>query len=110
MDVENTVEWKTPRFVRVEQLFPLAQSNAAIHYGVPFGASSPENLMPNTGPRASDEIKPDSWRNSRLIHDWIHAGSAEWGLTLAGQGSGSDRRSRRSSSELLPATQIGPQV
>lgn len=83
LDVENTVEWKTPRFVRVEQLFPLAQSNAEIHCGVPFGASSPESLMPNTGPRAGDEIKPDSWRNSRLIHDWIHAGSVEWGLTLA---------------------------
>ncbi len=83
LDVENTVEWKTPRFLRVEQLFPPAQSNAAIHYGVPFGASSPENLMPNTGPRAGDEIKPDSWRSSRLIHDWIHAGTGEWGLTLA---------------------------
>jgi len=83
LDVENTVEWKTPRFLRIEQLFPLTQSNAAIYYGVPFGASSPENLMPNTGPRAGDEIKPDSWRNSRLIHDWIHAGNAQWGLTLA---------------------------
>ena len=83
LDVENTVEWRTPRFVRLEQLFPLVQSNATIHYGVPFGASSPESVMPNTGPRAGDEIKPDSWKSSRLIHDWIHAGTTEWGLTLA---------------------------
>lgn len=81
--MENVVEWKTPRFVRIEQLFPLVQSDAAVHYGVPFGASSPENLMPSTGPRFGDEIKPDSWRSSRLIHDWIHAGTEEWGLTLA---------------------------
>ncbi|MBM3333538.1 hypothetical protein FJY63_02645, partial [Candidatus Sumerlaeota bacterium] len=83
LDIENTVEWRTPRFVRVEQLFPLAQPNAAIHYGVPFGANASDNIMPATGPRAGDEIKPESWRASRLIHDWIHAGTAEWGLTLA---------------------------
>jgi hypothetical protein len=83
LDVENTIEWKTPRFVRVEQLFPLVQSDAALHYGVPFGASAPENLMPSTGPRFGDEIRPDSWRSSRLVHDWVHAGNARWGLTLA---------------------------
>jgi len=101
LDVENTVEWKTPRFVRIEQLFPLAQSNAAIHYGVPFGASSPENLMPNTGPRAGDEIKPDSWRNSRLIHDWIHAGNAEWGLTLS-----ADHQQIRLGEDLIRAQMV----
>ncbi len=96
-----TVEWKTPRFVRIEQLFPLAQSNAAIHYGVPFGAGSPEDLMPNTGPRAGDEIKPDSWRNSRLTHDWIHAGTAEWGLTLA-----TDHQQIRLGQDLIRAQMV----
>ncbi len=101
LDLENTVEWKTPRFLRVEQLFPLAQSNAAIHYGVPFGASSPENLMPKTGPRAGDEIKPESWRNSRLIHHWLHAGSAEWGLTIA-----ADHQQIRLDEDLIRAQMV----
>ncbi len=83
LDVENTVDWKTPRLVRIEQWFPLAQANVAIHYGVPFGASAADNLMPKTGPHAGDEIKYDSWKNARLIHDWIHAGTAEAGLTIA---------------------------
>lgn len=82
LEVENTVEWKTPRFLRVEQVFPLAQTNASLNYGVPFGQNSSDNIMPGTGPRAVDEIKHDSWKSSRLIHDWIHAGTAEWGLTL----------------------------
>lgn len=83
LDVENTVEWKTPRFVRVEQLFPLAQTNPDLHYGIPFGQNSAGNIMPGTGPRAVDEIKPDSWKSSRLIHDWLHAGSGDWGISLA---------------------------
>jgi hypothetical protein len=79
LDVENTAEWKTPRFVRVEQWFPLTAPNAAIHYGLPFGANAADNVMPKTGPHATDEIKYDSWRNARLIHDWIHAGTTDGG-------------------------------
>jgi hypothetical protein len=83
LDVENTIEWKTPRFVRVEQLFPMTQTNYALNYGIPFGETTTDNIMTNTGPRAGDEIKPDSWHNSRIVHDWIHAGTAEWGVNIA---------------------------
>ncbi len=69
--------------VRLRQLFPLAKPGAAIHYGVPFGASSPDNLLPNSGTHASDEITNEYWRRSRHIHDWIHVGTADWGLTIA---------------------------
>ncbi len=83
VEIENTIEWRGPRFVRLQQVFPLTQRDAAIHYGVPFGANSADNIMPKSGPRASDEIKPDSWKQVRHIHDWIHAGNTEWGLTIA---------------------------
>jgi alpha-mannosidase len=83
LDIENTVEWKTPRFIRLQQLFPLTQANASLHYGVPFGSNAAGNIMPKSGPRAGDEIKNDSWQRSRHIHGWIHAGGNEWGLTLA---------------------------
>lgn len=101
LDVENTVEWKTPRFLRVEQLFPLAQTNAPLRYGVPFGQSSADNVMPGTGPHASDEIKQDSWKNSRLIHDWIHAGTAEWGLTIT-----SDHQQIRLGEDVIRAQMV----
>jgi len=101
LDIENTVEWKTPRLVRVEQWFPLAQSNVAIHYGLPFGANAADNLMPKTGPHATDEIKYDSWKNARLIHDWIHAGTAGWGLTIA-----SDHQQFRLAENLICAEMV----
>ena len=83
LDIETTVEWKTPRFIRLQQLFPLTQQNASINYGVPFGSNSITNVLPNTGPHMRDEIQLDSWQQSRHVHDWIHAGNAEWGLTIA---------------------------
>jgi alpha-mannosidase len=39
--------------------------------------------MPNAGPKVGDEIKEESWRESRHIQDWIHAGNADWGVTLS---------------------------
>jgi alpha-mannosidase len=83
LDIENTVDWKGPRLLRIELLFPLAAPDAAIHYGVPFGVNSADNIMPNTGTHASDEITMQSWRRSRLVHDFLHAGTSEWGLTIA---------------------------
>jgi hypothetical protein len=101
LDIENTVEWKTPRFLRVEQLFPLTQTNVSLRYGVPFGQNSADNIMPGTGPHATDEIKYDSWKNSRLIHDWLHAGTAEWGLTIA-----SDHQQIRLGENLIRAEMV----
>ncbi len=83
LDIENSVEWRTPRFLRIRQMFPTAASDAAIHYGIPFGANASDHVMPNAGTRFGDEITNESWRRSRLIHDWVRAGTAEWGLTLA---------------------------
>ncbi|MBV9085402.1 MAG: hypothetical protein JOZ62_22220, partial [Acidobacteriaceae bacterium] len=40
LDVENTVEWRQPRLVRVEQLFPYSSAGAHIQYGVPFGSNA----------------------------------------------------------------------
>ncbi len=85
LDIENTVEWRSsiPRFIRLRQLFPVASSNAVLHYGIPFGANSADNLMPNAETIRGDEISNESWRRSRHIHDWIHAGAADGGLTIA---------------------------
>jgi hypothetical protein len=83
LDIENTVEWKTPRLLRIHQLFPLTAPDAAIHYGVPFGANAATNILPNAGTHASDEIPLEDWKRSRHVHDWIHAGAADWGLTIA---------------------------
>jgi alpha-mannosidase len=83
LDVENTVDWPHPRFVRVRQVFPLVETNPTIHYGVPFGTNASDNIVPNSGPHLGDEITAESWRGCRFIQGWIHAGTAERGLTIA---------------------------
>lgn len=83
LDVENTVDWRSPRLLRVRQVFPLENADAAIHYGVPFGANASDNIMPKTGPHLGDEITTESWRQGRFIQGWIHSGTAKHGLTIA---------------------------
>jgi hypothetical protein len=83
LDIENAVEWRSPRLLRIEQLFPVSQESPSFHYGVPFGANRADNILPNAATHQSDEIGMDDWRRSRHIHDWIHAGDAAWGLTIS---------------------------
>ena len=85
LDIENIVDWKASnsRFVRLRQVFPVGWENAKINYGIPFGANAADNLMPNAETKRDDEITNESWRSSRLIHDWIHAGTDNEGLTIS---------------------------
>jgi hypothetical protein len=83
LDVENSVEWKQQRYIRVEQLFPYQHPNAAIQYGVAYGSNASDNLILHTGPHLADEISKESWLGSRHIQNWIFAGNTEWGLTIA---------------------------
>ena len=83
LDIENAVEWKSPRLLRIEQLFPVSQEAPMFHYGVPFGANASDNILPNAATHQSDEISMDDWRHSRHIHDWIHAAETAWGLTIS---------------------------
>ena len=83
VEVENTVDWKTPRYVRIEQLFPYTAANAKTQYGVPYGSNDSGNVLPNSGPHLRDEITKESWLESRHINDWIFAGNADGGVTIS---------------------------
>lgn len=83
IDIENTVVWRRPRLLRIEQLFPIEPADAKISYGVPFGANDASNIIPATGPHQRDEITKEAWTQSRDIQNWLFAGSQGWGLTLA---------------------------
>ena len=85
LDIENIVDWKASnsRFVRLRQVFPVGWENPDVNYGIPFGANSADNLMPNAETKRDDEITNESWRSSRLIHDWIHAGAVGEGMTIS---------------------------
>lgn len=83
LDIENSLDWKEQRLVRIEQLVPIQQPNAEMRYGVPFGANSVGNIMPGSGPSAGDEINKEAWEKYRTIQDWVFAGTPEWGVTVA---------------------------
>jgi len=83
LDVENSVEWKEPRYIRVEQLLPYQRAGATVQYGVAYGSNAASNLIPNTSPHMADEISKESWLASRHIQNWIFAGNADWGMTVA---------------------------
>jgi alpha-mannosidase len=83
VDLENTVDWNGKKLIKIEQTFPYQHPEAEIQYGIPFGAVSGSDFMPNSEPRAGDEIGKDFWKEWRQIHDWVFAGSKDWGLTIA---------------------------
>jgi alpha-mannosidase len=83
LDIENSLDWNEPRFIRIEQLFPIQQPGAEMYYGVPYGANSLKNILPGSGPRARDEIQREAWEKYRVIQGWVFAGTPEWGVTVA---------------------------
>ena len=64
LDIENSLDWKEPRLLRIEQQFSLGRTSTNVEYGIPFGANSVENIMPGAGPHMEDEIQPDAWKES----------------------------------------------
>ncbi len=83
LDIENTVDWKTARLLRIEQLFPLVQAQPEFTYGVPFGANRAANILPKAGTHQQDEISMDDWKRSRHVQGWVHAQDSDWGLMIA---------------------------
>ena len=61
----------------------LRASGAQVRYGVPFGSVAGSDILPNSGPHFGDEVPREVWQRWRQIQDWVFAGTAEWGVTIA---------------------------
>ncbi len=83
IDLENSVDWPGERYLRLEQVIPHGIERPQVRYGIPFGANSAGNLIPNSGPHFPDEMNKDAWLKTRQIMDWISASADDWGLTMA---------------------------
>ena len=83
VDLESIVDWKHGSLMKLEQRFPYDQSEVQIRYGIPFGSTSADDIMPNTGPGKGDEISAEKWKTWRQIQDWIFVGYHDWGLNIA---------------------------
>jgi hypothetical protein len=95
VELENTVDWNGKKLIKIEQTFPYEHPDAEIEYGIPFGAVSGADFMPNSEPRAGDEIAKVFWKEWRQIHDWVFAGTKDWGLTIGRRPPGGDVVARR---------------
>ncbi len=84
LDVENAIEWKPGRFMKIEQLFPVPDPILDTRVGVPFGSAGSADLLSNAGPHFPDEVPREIWQGWRQVQDWVFAGAGEWGLTVSG--------------------------
>jgi alpha-mannosidase len=82
IDLENTVDWKQGRFLKLEQHFPYERPDAQIRYGIPFGSVAGSDIMPNSGPHFGDEIPREIWKRWRQIQDWVFVGDTNAGVTI----------------------------
>jgi alpha-mannosidase len=82
LDIENTLDWKQGRLMKIEQLFPYNHPDAQIRYGIPFGSAAGNDILPNSGPRGGDEVPRDEWKQWRQVQDWVFAGTPDWGVTI----------------------------
>lgn len=84
IDIENTVDWRKIRYVRIEQTFPFAsKEDAVIRYGVPFGmVRYPETVYQPDGAVCEEEKQSPTW-NIRLARDWVDASDSSGGVTVA---------------------------
>jgi alpha-mannosidase len=82
IDLENTVEWRGARNIRLQQVLPLPAA-ARVRYGVAFGSNDAADLMPGAEPHNRDELQRGAWEKYRQIQDWVFAGTPEWGFALA---------------------------
>ncbi len=83
VDLEDRVDWKPGRSMNIEQIFPLQEPNMEVRNGTPFGSETAADMMPNAGPRNTDEVPRDIWKRWRQIQDWVFAGTREWGFTVS---------------------------
>jgi alpha-mannosidase len=82
IDIENTVNWPGSKFIRLDQVIPHGIANANVWYGIPFGANPFAGLMPGTGPHFQDEMKRDSWLQTRQVQEWVDASGPDSGLSV----------------------------
>src|SRR5262249_10097862 len=82
LDIENRIEWKGPRFLSFQQLFPIPP-DARVRYGAPFVAQAADNIMAGSEPHQKDELQKDAWLKYRQIQDWVSANTDNACLTIA---------------------------
>ncbi len=80
--IENEIDWREPRWIRVQQLFPWAGDGDEVRYGVPFGSVRFPEVMPGELAQNSDEVPAELGARLRLARHWVDIGGAAGGLSI----------------------------
>lgn len=80
--VENEIDWREPRWIRVQQLFSWAGGGDEVRYGVPFGSVRFPEVMPGEVAQNSDEVPAELGARLRLVRDWVDIGRDDGGLSI----------------------------
>ena len=80
--IENEIDWKGPRWVRMQQVFPYAGPGKTIRSGVPYGQVTYPGTMTGTLGKQGDEIDPGYRDKLRLCLHWVDIGDDASGVTI----------------------------
>ena len=80
--VDNEIDWKGPRWVRMQQLFPYAGTGREIRYGAPYGQVTFPDRMSGALGKLGDEIAPEYRDKLRLCRHWVDIGNDSSGITI----------------------------
>jgi hypothetical protein len=80
--IENEIDWREPRWIRVQQLFPWAGDGDEVRYGVPFGSVRFPEVMPGEVAQNSDEVPAELGARLRLARHWVDIGGTAGGLSI----------------------------
>ncbi len=82
IDISNEVDFRKWRPMRLEQVFAADLVDGEVNYGVAYGTSGMENVMPNSGPFRKDELPRESWSKLRTCIHWLDMSGPEGGITV----------------------------
>ncbi|MBM3189745.1 MAG: hypothetical protein FJZ90_13590, partial [Chloroflexi bacterium] len=69
----------------LQQTFPTGIAGGRVCFGVPYGANTFENVMPQLEPKVHnrDESNHDAWVNLREVQDWVDISNGSYGVCIA---------------------------
>ncbi len=83
ISIENEIDWKGERWLRMQQVFPYAGESSNTRYGVPYGQVTYPEAIAGLRTKMVDEIPLEDVEKLRLCQQWVDIGDESSGVTIA---------------------------
>ena len=81
IDVGISLSWTDEKPVRIQVEFPIGEGK--VHYGVPFGHNTLDNVIDGSGPFRDGDMDRETWDKQRECQGWISVDGKDGGMGLA---------------------------